>query len=190
MTFSFFLTKKLKTYTKFNRNINRLDLSGFTNAGKPEFALFFFDLFLQRVFGKCKLKGEYKDRPAEQRNRGNKCDVFVVIDESRVVLPTGRDKDNPYHMLNRITAESRKYGLGLILGTQRITHYSDDILANIYTKILLQTDPSDIPISNKKLKIQNKDLLTLTKYNDVGVVGMGGIYRAVHFDLFEQYKMT
>lgn len=175
---------------KFNRNINRLDLSGFTNAGKPEFALFFFDLFLQRVFGKCKLKGEYKDRPAEQRNRGNKCDVFVVIDESRVVLPTGRDKDNPYHMLNRITAESRKYGLGLILGTQRITHYSDDILANIYTKILLQTDPSDIPISNKKLKIQNKDLLTLTKYNDVGVVGMGGIYRAVHFDLFEQYKMT
>lgn len=175
---------------KFNRNINRLDLSGFTNAGKPEFALFFFDLFLQRVFGKCKLKGEYKDRPAEQRTRGNKCDVFVVIDESRVVLPTGRDKDNPYHMLNKITAESRKYGLGLILGTQRITHYSDDILANIYTKILLQTDPSDIPIANKKLKIQNKDLLTLTKYNDVGVVGMGGIYKAVHFDLFEQYRNT
>lgn len=173
---------------KFNKNINRLDLSGFTNAGKPEFALFFFDLFLQRVFGKCKLKGEYKDRPAEQRTRGAKCDVFVVIDESRVVLPTGRDKDNPYHMLNKITAESRKYGLGLILGSQRITHYSDDILANIYTKILLQTDPSDIPTTNKKLKIQNKDLLELTKYNDVGVIGMGGIYKAVHMDLFEQYK--
>ena len=74
------------------------------------------------------------------------------------------------------------------IGSQRITHYSDDILANIYTKILLQTDPSDIPTTNKKLKIQNKDLLELTKYNDVGVIGMGGIYKAVHMDLFEQYK--
>lgn len=175
---------------KFNKNINRLDLSGFTNAGKPEFALFFFDLFLQRVFGKCKIKGEYKDRPREQRQRGDKCDVFVVIDESRVVLPTGKDKDNPYHMLNKITAESRKYGLGLVLGTQRITHYSDDILANIYTKLLLQTDPSDIPISNKKLKVQDKNLLSLTKYNDVGVIGMGGIYRAVRMDLFEEYRTS
>lgn len=175
---------------KFNKNINRLDLSGFTNAGKPEFALFFFDLFLQRVFGKCKLKGEYRDRPLEQRERGDKCDVFVVIDESRVVLPTGRDKDNPYHMLNKITAESRKYGLGLIMGTQRITHYSDDILANIYTKILLQTDPSDIPIANKRLKIQDKDLLGLTKYNDVAVIGMGGIFKAIRMDLFEEYRTS
>lgn len=172
---------------KFNRNINRLDLSGFTNADKPEFALFFFDLFLQRVFGKCKLKGEYKDRPQKQKERGAKCDVFIVIDESRVVLPTGRDKDNPYHMLNKITAESRKYGLGLILGTQRITHYNDDILANIYTKILLQTDPSDIPIANKRLRIPDKDLLGLTKYNDVAVIGTGGIYKAVKMDLFQQF---
>lgn len=173
---------------KFNKNINRLDLSGFTNAGKPEFALFFFDLFLQRVFGKCKIKGEYRDRPIEQRKRGEKTEVFLVIDESRVVLPTGRDKDNPYHMLNKITAESRKYGLGLILGTQRITHFSDDILANIYTKILLQTDSSDIPIANKKLKIHDKDLLGLTKYNDVGVIGMGSIYKAVRMDLFQEFR--
>lgn len=172
---------------KFNKNINRLDLSGFTNAGKPEFALFFFDLFLQRVFGKCKIRGEYNRRPKEQRKRGEKTDVFIVIDESRVVLPVGREKDDPYHMTNKIAAESRKYGLGLILGSQRITHYGDEILSNFYTKIMLKTDSSDIPVANKKLRIVDKDLLMLTKYNDVGVVGRGAIYKAIHIDLFQQY---
>ena len=173
---------------KFNKNINRLDLSGFTNAGKPEFALFFFDLFLQRVFGKCKIKGEYNKRPAEQRKRGEKTDVFIVIDESRVVLPVGREKDDPYHMTNKISAESRKYGLGLILASQRILHYGDEILSNFYTKILLKTDSSDIPVADKKLRIVDKNLLTLTKYNDVAVIGRGSIYKAIHVDLFQQFK--
>ncbi|MFY4797239.1 helicase HerA domain-containing protein, partial [Aliarcobacter butzleri] len=172
---------------KFNKNINRLDLSGFTNAGKPAFALFFFDLFLQRVFGKCKIKGEYVKRSEKDRRRGKKTDVFIVIDESRAILPTGKEKENPYHMTNKISAESRKYGLGLILGSQRILHYGDEILSNFFTKILLKTDSSDIAVTNKRLKIIDKDLLSLTKYNDVAVIGTGSVYKAVHLDLFQQF---
>ena len=172
---------------KFNKNINRLDLSGFTNAGKPDFALFFFDLFLQRVFSRCKIKGEYRDRPESQRTRGDKTDVFIVIDESRVILPTGKEKDNPYHMTNKIAAESRKYGLGLILGSQRVTHYGDEILSNFFTKIILKTDSSDIKITNDKLKMINKDLIGLTNKPGVVVIGSGSTYRAVNLDLFQQF---
>jgi hypothetical protein len=31
-------------------------------------------------------------------------------------------------------------------------------------------------------------LLTLTKYNDVAVIGRGSIYKAIHVDLFQQFK--
>ncbi|WP_418181402.1 hypothetical protein ACNSOL_11925 (plasmid) [Aliarcobacter lanthieri] len=172
---------------KFDKNINRLDLSGFTNAGRPDFALFFFDLFLQRVFSKCKIKGEYKDRAIQHKKRGAKTDVFVVIDESRVILPTGKEKDNPYHMTNKISAESRKYGFGLILGSQRINHYGDEILSNFNTKIILKTDSSDIKITNDKLKMINKDLIALTNKPGVAVIGTGSIYKAVNLDLFKQF---
>ena len=91
-------------------------------------------------------------------------------------------------MTNKIAAESRKYGLGLILASQRILHYGDEILSNFYTKILLKTDSSDIPVANKKLRIIDKNLLSLTKYNDVAVVGRGSIYKAIHIDLFQQFK--
>ena len=74
------------------KSINRLDLSGFLQMQVTRICFVLFDLFLQRVFGKCKIKGEYNKRPLDQKKRGEKTDVFIVIDESRVVLPVGRKR--------------------------------------------------------------------------------------------------
>jgi len=55
-------------------------------------------------------------------------------------------------------------------------------------RFFLKPDSSDIPVANKKLRIIDKNLLTLTKYNDVAVIGRGSVYKAIHIDLFQQFK--
>lgn len=44
----------------------------------------------------------------------------------------------------RIAANGRKYGLGVILASQREIHISADILANSATKIVLPVDAADV----------------------------------------------
>lgn len=173
---------------KFTKNINRIDLSGLTSTSKPEFAIFFIDLFMQRVFRRCKMKGEYNKRPPEQRRRGDKCDIVIVIDEARALLPAGKEKDNPYHIVNKISLEARKYGLALILGSQRIAHFSEDILTSMYTKIVLAVDPTERSTIIKRLGIKDKDLFESgIKHNDVIMVSRGGVMEMVKSDSLQKY---
>lgn len=159
----------IKARPKMIHGVNRIDLSGFTNVAKPEFALFFVELSIQRIFRKCKIKGEYQKRT--DKSRGDKVDTFVIADESRLILPNGREKDNPYNILNRVVLEARKYGLGLILASQRISHYNAEMLSNIYTKIILKTDESDTKETLAKLGLQGSDYMTTVNKNDgVGLV--------------------
>ena len=62
--------------------------------------------------------------------------TFVFVDEAKELKGS--------KTLDRITADGRKYGLGIVLATQRETHISPDVLANTSTKILLPVDVADI----------------------------------------------
>jgi Helicase HerA, central domain len=62
--------------------------------------------------------------------------TFVFVDEAKELKGS--------KTLDRITADGRKYGLGVVLATQRETHISPDVLANTATKILLPVDVADI----------------------------------------------
>lgn len=126
---------------KLIKGINRLDLSAFTSISKPLTAKFIGEFISQKFFRACMLRGEY-DRLAS-REPNTKCDRVLIFDESKLALPTGIEKENPFNPFNRIVSESRKYGLALILASQRLNHYSEEILSNMHTKILLGTKSND-----------------------------------------------
>jgi type IV secretory pathway VirB4 component len=62
--------------------------------------------------------------------------TFVFVDEAKELKGSAT--------LDRITADGRKYGLGVVLASQREIHLSGDILANTGTKIVLPVDAADV----------------------------------------------
>jgi hypothetical protein len=162
---------------KLIKGVNRFDISGFTNMAKPDVALFFADIWLQRIFRKAKLNGE-----VSLEKDGVKTKVFIVMDESRIVLPTGRDKTNPYHILNKVALEARKYGLGLVMGSQRASHFTQDLLTSFYTKLILRTDAADVKTTADALGIPKRDIgyfETIDKKQGTGILIQAGKYTPI-----------
>ena len=126
---------------KLKRGINRMDVSSFTSIGKPLTAKFLGEFIAQKFFRSSMLRGEYSKLDNVGANK--KCDRVLIFDESKLALPTGTEKENSYNIMNRIVTESRKYGLALVLASQRLSHYSEEILSNISTKILLGAKSND-----------------------------------------------
>jgi len=128
------------TKPKLIKGINRLDFSAFTAINKPLIAKFLAEFIAQKLFRSSMMRGEFENL----ENVGDiKYDRVLIIDESKLALPQGREKDNPYHVMNRITTESRKYGMAVCIVSQRLEHYTKDMLSNIYTKIILKVNATD-----------------------------------------------
>ena len=53
---------------------------------------------------------------------------------------------------DRITADGRKYGLGLWVATQRCQHLTPEVLSNTITKIVLPVDASEVLNTSKKFR--------------------------------------
>lgn len=87
--------------------------------------------------------------------RGVQKDIQQVIflDEAKRFFTD--EADNP---INIIATEGRKFGLALVCASQSPTHFSEDFLANVATKILLRLDEMYWDGSVKKLKIELKTL--------------------------------
>ena len=82
--------------------------------------------------------------------RGVQDDIveIIVLDEAHLFLTD--DDDNP---INIIAKEARKFGLGLFAASQSPTHFSDDFLSNVSTKIILGIDQMYWDNSVRKLKM-------------------------------------
>jgi DNA helicase HerA-like ATPase len=87
--------------------------------------------------------------------RGVQEDVveIIVLDEAHLFLTD--DPDNP---INMIAKEARKFGLGLFAASQSPTHFSDDFLSNVGTKIILGIDQMYWDGAVRKLKLENAAL--------------------------------
>jgi len=157
------------------RGIVRYDISGFTNVDKPSEAMFFADTVIQKIFRAVKMRGEYR-----KLGKRGKADTFIVIDESKLILPTGKDKENPYNILNRIVTESRKYGMALIIVSQRPDHFPEEMLSSIYTKIVLKINENDVKAAMKSLGIKNVQLFQHLNSKNVALIGhTGGLFQSV-----------
>lgn len=73
---------------------------------------------------------------------------IVVLDEAHMY----NDPD-PDAIINIVAKEARKFGLGLILASQSPTHFSEDFLSNVSTKILLKMDEMYWQKSSSALRI-------------------------------------
>jgi GTPase SAR1 family protein len=173
---------ELGTSSVFNDNkppkakgVVRYDISGFTNVDKPSEAMFFADTVIQKIFRAVKMRGEYR-----KLGKRGKADTFIVIDESKLILPTGKDKENPYNILNRIVTESRKYGMALIIVSQRPDHFPEEMLSSIYTKIVLKINENDVKAAMKSLGIKDVQLFQHLNSKNVALIGhTGGLFQSV-----------
>ncbi len=150
-----------------NGTLHRFDISGLDHS----IQLFFCDVLLAKVFRAKRMRGEYSNY--HDKSRGNRTDTYVVIDESKLVLPQGKEKENPYQSFNRIASESRKYGLGLVLASQKPTHYPEELLTNIDLKIVLTTAGLDKKPAMRLLGIKDSSLFTYTDKFGVAIISMG-----------------
>jgi len=121
---------------------------------------FIVDIWLGKVFRSCKIKGTYTDR--KNNKRGAKCDTFVVVDESKLIAGTSREKNDPFSYLNRIATESRSFGLGLIVASQSAEHFPPEFLKNFYSQNILSTGIADFDAVRKSFGV-SKELLETTQ---------------------------
>lgn len=166
----------MRTIEKMSSYINALVDSGVFHSTKPpvknglnvinisgldvKIQRFMVDIWLGKVFKSCKIRGTYSER--SNKMRGEKFDTIVVIDESKLIAGSSRDKNDPYSYLNRIATESRGVGLGLVVGAQSAEHFPQEFLKNFDSQIILNTGIADFDAVRKSFGL-DKTLLEFTQ---------------------------
>lgn len=121
-----------------NNPIWRYDIK----ALAPDEKKLFVSFILEAIFHKSAQRGVQKDLVE-----------IIVLDEAHLFLTD--DPDNP---INIIAKEARKFGLGLFAASQSPTHFSDDFISNVSTKVILGIDQMYWDGSVRKLKIEQRAL--------------------------------
>ncbi|MHA2169458.1 MAG: ATP-binding protein [Candidatus Kariarchaeaceae archaeon] len=117
------------------------------------------DTIMKQVFAHLVSMGHLSTNNEEDKFR-----LFIVIDEVKILTGFRGKLNDPYHILNRLAAEARKFGMGLILASQIIGHFGRDIRSNSATKLILRTmDLTETKHCAKELKIPIDDLAQLSK---------------------------
>lgn len=119
-----------------NKNVWRYDIK---SLNKDEQKMF-VDIICERIFLASKQKGIT-----------NNLKHIIIIDEAHIFM-----SDDSDHILNVISKEARKYGVGLWLASQSFTHFPEDIISNTSCKVILGIDEMFHDGSAKKLKIDAK----------------------------------
>lgn len=117
----------------------RYDIRTLTNLDEKKLFVYFLleDIFLKRV------------------EQGEKDDVveMVFLDEANLFF-----SDEADNIINIISKEARKFGLGLCCASQSPTHFSEDFMSSVGTKIILGLDQMFWNASVQKLKIEQQAL--------------------------------
>lgn len=88
---------------------------------------------------------------AEAVQRGEQDDVveIIILDEAHLYVD-----DDPDNILNTISKEARKFGLALIAASQSPTHFPDDFVSSVATKVILGIDEMYWRQSTVKMRIE------------------------------------
>lgn len=89
---------------------------------------------------------------------------IILADEGHLYY--SEDKDNP---INRIAKEGRKFGLGLVIGSQSPTHFSEDFLTNVGTIMLCGINSTYWDMACRKLQC-DRSVLTSTRAREVAAI--------------------
>lgn len=122
-----------------NATVWRYDIKALTNLDEKKLFVYFL---LEEIFGQRVQKGMQSDVVE-----------MVFLDEANLFFTD--DADN---IINIISKEARKFGLGLCCASQSPTHFSEDFISNVGTKIILGLDQMFWDGSVRKLKIEQAAL--------------------------------
>jgi type IV secretory pathway VirB4 component len=126
---------------EFNEQHVRIDLSKLP----PEIAAIAAESLAWQLMNQHRLSGEAKEKLPK---------TYLFIDEAKEL------KKSP--ACDRIIADGRKYGLGLVLASQSERHLSADVIGNSSTKIVLPVDSSEVKKVSSKFRLSEKKLAHLT----------------------------
>lgn len=140
--------------------INRYNLKPL----KDEARIFCSDVLVSKLFRMIYLRGEYKSLPEgttpyHTRRPGTKTDTAILIDEIQTLLPSVKADFESQNMLyNKIISQIRNFGGMLIYMSQSPANFPALFHTNTSTKIILYTDPSDIPSVKASTGIKDNTL--------------------------------
>jgi hypothetical protein len=138
-----------------------LEDAGVFNGNKlsfdPKKKVFVFDLktltYDEKIVFIDTMSRKIHDHAISKGLIGHAREIMVIDEANEIIDPN--DKDSIY---NRIVLGMRKYGLGLILGSQAIHHFSDDVLMNTAMKIVLGVDEIFIKQVSSKIGVKDTQL--------------------------------
>lgn len=119
---------------------------------------------LRQVFSYFTQLGPIPKSPVDDYERFR---LFIAIDEAKLLTMTGRDPEAADRILNILVSEGRKFGIGLILVSQRTEHFSKEIRTNAAAKLVHKTqDAKEAKILADQMQLLPKALMTLSGDGD------------------------
>lgn len=116
-----------------NAPIWRYDIKALSSDEKKLFVAF----LLENIFMRSVQRGVQSDLVE-----------VIILDEAHNFLT-----DDPDNIINIIAKEARKFGVGLFCASQSPTHFSDDFISNVSTKVILGIDQLFWDGSVRKIKV-------------------------------------
>lgn len=131
-----------------NALVWRYDIKALTDKDEKKLFVYFL---LEEIFSERIQKGMRKDVVE-----------MVFLDEANLFFTDESD-----NIINIISKESRKFGLGLVCASQSPTHFSEDFISNVGTKVILGLDQLFWDSSVRKLKIEPQALAWIVPHEKI-----------------------
>lgn len=150
--FNIFSKKESIDFNELFQKSTILDLSKLPD----DFLFLVSDTILRKMYRNLKLRN-----PIEYNAKGKeRFRIFIAIDEAKILVPS--NKGDTKAIINILGTEARKFGVGFIVSSQLTSHFGDDVLGNMATKIALKPLKHNIAKDNaKELSIDPQDLMNI-----------------------------
>jgi len=158
--------EKISIPTILSGGITHINL----NALPENLRYLFADLFLRRIYYTLQATGEI---PRGTENEREKFRLFVIVDEAKLLVSQkSGSKTAIKAVLNKYATEMRKFGVSLILASQLIAHFNEEILANIAVKFCMRAENKKQAQENAKFfEVSEKDLLNFQPGEGILIIG-------------------
>ena len=157
---------------KLLKSSHKLDLSNLTE----EVQFIVADTVLRKVVRVLRTKGAIAvDAPDQERYR-----MFVVVDEAKRLSMGGKNKDDNNAIINLMTTEYRKFGLGGIFASQMADHFGNETKSQISFRLALKPgqEANEVTKNAKDMGVKEDQLTELRGKGDA-LLRTGNILKRV-----------
>jgi hypothetical protein len=100
--------------------------------------------------------------PVNPRSDSERYRVFIIIDEVKVLSLGRGNTEDSRHILNVLVTEGRKYGIGLILASQMMSHFGSEVHAMVSSRLVMRRmDPREAKRVAPQMGLMPEDLVSM-----------------------------